>query len=118
MKQKSANIISIQISKEIFVDLTCFVSNKVILKHWIHLSEFEVEFEVNFLRSEFKVGFQVFNLVQDFVFSSIENNPIMLLILKRTVTKKIFYSSVTNFDKDERGSMKEIGKSLSFSEVS
>ena len=32
MKQK-ANIISIKISKENFVNLTCFVSNKVILKH-------------------------------------------------------------------------------------
>ena len=32
MKQKS-NIISVKISKENFVDLTCFISNKVILKH-------------------------------------------------------------------------------------
>ena len=54
----------------------------------------------------------MFNLVQNLVFNSLENNPLMLPTLKRTAKKKIFHSSVRTFDIDEVGSMKEIGKSL------
>ena len=56
--------------------------------------------------------------MQNLVFTSIENNLIMLPTLKITTEKKIFYSSVSTFDMDKVGSMEEIGKSLYFSEVS
>ena len=91
----------------------------------MNLKLIQSEFEINFLRSEFKIGCEVFNLVQYLVFSCLENNPVMLS-LKRTTKEKISHFSVSTFDIDEVGSMEhggnicmeETGKSLSFSKVS
>ena len=47
-----------------------------------------------------------------------KNNLTVLPKLKRTTKKKISHSSVSIFDMDEVGFMEEIGKSLSFLEVS
>ena len=55
--------------------------------------------------------------MHDLVFISLENNPTMFPKLKTTTKKKIFHSSVNTFDMQVVGSMEEIGKSLSFSEV-
>lgn len=56
------------------------------------------------------VWFEAFNSEQDLVFSSLENNPIMLprlLMLPRLekTTKKIFHSSVSTSDMDKVGSI-------------
>ena len=105
--------------------LTCFVSNKVILMHWIHLSNSKLnskwipsEFEVNFQKIEFKCGFEAFNIVQDLIFNSFENDRRILPILKRAMKTNTLHLSVITFEMYEIGSMEEIGKSLSFSEVS
>ena len=89
----------------------------MILKHWIHLSEFKVEFELNFLRREFKVGFEAFNSVQDLVFSNLENNP-NVATAKKNDEQNICIPLWALLTIDEVDSMEEIGKSLSFSEVS
>ena len=87
------------------------------MKHWIHLSEFKVEFELHFLRREFKVRFEAFNSVQDLVFSNLENNP-NVATTKKNDEKNICIPLWALLTIDEVDSMEEIGKSLSFSEVS
>ena len=76
------------------------------------------EFEVNFQKIEFRCGFEAFNIVQDLIFNSLENDRRILPILKRAMKTNTLHLSVITFEMYEIGSMEEIGKSLSFSEVS
>ena len=119
MKQKSKNNFNENIKEIFFFNSVAFFPIK-----WLWSAEFRVnskwiqrEFEVNFQWSEFEVSIEALNLVQDLVSSSLENNLINLQTLKRTTKKKIFYSSVSTFGVNKVGSIEEIGKLLSFSEI-
>ena len=116
MKQKSKNNFNKNIKRDILlISLALF-------RKWFWSTEFKVnlkwirsDFYVDFQWSEFEVWFEVFKLVQDLGFSSLENNQTMLLtlLLKRATKKKIFHSSVSIFDTDKVGFLEKISKSLS-----
>ena len=119
MKQKSKNNFNENIKEFFFFNSVAFCPIK-----WLRSAEFRVntkwiqrEFEVNFQWNEFEVWIEALNLVQDLVSSSLENNLINLQTLKRTTKKKIFHSSVSTFGVNKVGSIEEIGKLLSFSEI-
>ena len=56
--------------------------------------------------------------MQDLIFNRLENDRRILPILKRAMKTNTLHLSVITFEIYEIGSMEEIGKSLSFSEVS
>ena len=100
MKQKSQHNFNKNIGINIcWSHLLCFQSSYFEALNsfkWIR-SKFEanskeISWELNY---EFKVGFEVFNLVQDLVFSSLEHDPIILPTVIRATKKKSSHSLST-----------------------
>ena len=100
MKQKSQHNFNKNIGINIcWSHLLCFQSSSFEALNsckWIR-SKFEanskeISWELNY---EFKVGFEVFNLVQDLVFSSLEHDPIILPTVIRATKKMSSHSLST-----------------------
>ena len=100
MKQKSQHNFNKNIGINIcWSHLLCFQSSYFEALNsfkWIR-SKFEanskeISWELNY---EFKVGFEVFNLVQDLVFSSLEHDPIILPTVIRATKKMSSHSLST-----------------------